>query len=262
MGYSNIIDSLSDKRIDEGMLSKGASNKVVGFLNDIVNGNFSGMTLRDGSYRDTKNKKLYKSKALKEVKKGDATFIDYGKGVLGVLFKGLNIPRIIYYKIQDVPFDKAVDTLVKEYGSTYTNYLSDAKMPIGLIYDSLADVMYDTSKHCGCDENASFDLFIVDWKKTGGDVATVKKLFIDSDFSNMVSINKPLLRIYHWHERDSYSLSISFNIEDYDALKSYSESIKTSLGSHISQSFYGKDEYDISLNLYTTDSRVKNMERW
>lgn len=69
MGYSNIIDSLHDNRVNEGMLSKGASNKVTGFLNDIVRGNFSGMTLRDGSFRSGRIKKIYKAKELNRVKK-------------------------------------------------------------------------------------------------------------------------------------------------------------------------------------------------
>lgn len=74
MGYSNIIDSLSEKRIDEGMLSKGASNKVTGFLTDIVKGNFSGMTLRDGSFRSGRIKKIYKAKELNRVKKRRCDF--------------------------------------------------------------------------------------------------------------------------------------------------------------------------------------------
>lgn len=60
MGYSNIIDSLSDRRIDEGMLkttSSGESNKVKGLLEDIAKGKFSGMTLRDGSFRSGRIKK-------------------------------------------------------------------------------------------------------------------------------------------------------------------------------------------------------------
>lgn len=178
MGYSNIIDSLSEMRIDEGMLFKGASNKVTGFLTDIVKGNFSGMTLRDGSFRSGRIKKIYKAKELNRVKKGDAIFIDYGDGILGILFEKLDIPRIIYYKIKDVPFDEAVDTLVKEYGTTYTNYLSDAKTPKAMIFNALADVMYNYNKKAGCaDEKESFDLFYDKWKGISGTVNIFKKIF-------------------------------------------------------------------------------------
>lgn len=72
MGYGNIIDSLSDRRIDEGMLntaSSGSAKKVKDFLSDIAKGNFSGMTLRDGSYRSGRIKKIYKAKELNRVKR-------------------------------------------------------------------------------------------------------------------------------------------------------------------------------------------------
>lgn len=256
MGYSNIIDSLSEKRIDEGMLSKGASNKVTGFLTDIVKGNFSGMTLRDGSFRSGRIKKIYKAKELNRVKKGDAIFIDYGDGILGILFEKLDIPRIIYYKIKDVPFDEAVDTLVKEYGTTYTNYLSDAKTPKAMIFNALADVMYNYSKKAGCaDEKESFDLFYDKWKGISGTVNIFKKYLIDSNLSTMIELDKPILRILYGHDKDSYSAYCAFKVSDYDALKSFVDSTNNSLGGYISQSLYGKDEYILSLYLYGIKSK-------
>lgn len=264
MGYGNIIDSLSDRRIDEGMLntaSSGSAKKVKDFLSDIAKGNFSGMTLRDGSFRSGRIKKIYKAKELNRVKKGDAIFIDYGDGILGILFEKLDIPRIMYYKIKDVPFDEAVNTLVKEYGTTYTNYLSDAKTPKAMIFNALADVMYNYSKKAGCaDEKESFDIFFDKWKGMSGTVNIFKKYLIDSNLSTMIELDKPILRILYGHDKDSYSMYTTFKVSDYDALKSFVDSNKNSLGGYISQSLYGRDEYILSLYLYAI--KAKDASTW
>lgn len=96
MGYFNIIDSLSDKRVNEGMLSKGGDTGVTALLNDIIKGNFSGLKLDDDSFRG-RNKKIYKAKELDRFSRGfNVQYIDYGNGVLGALFNRLSIARIIF----------------------------------------------------------------------------------------------------------------------------------------------------------------------
>ena len=259
MGYFNIIDSLSDKRVNECMLSKGGDTGVTTLLNDIIKGNFSGLKLDDDSFRG-RNKKIYKAKELDRFSRGfNVQYIDYGNGVLGALFNRLSIARIVFYKIGDTPFKDAADKLFNTFGDDYIKYLSPSGRPGSKVYSPLADVIYDINTKRPCaDDTSCFEVFASECL-TSNVISRVKKLFIDSNFSDMVTYNNSPIWLRNYDKMENqgsvHVVTIPLDIANRDAINSFYKSIDGSLGSTIGQFISNSGKYYLSF--YLTNKNAK-----